>query len=345
MINLKDRTAILTALGDRLRQPDEYREAVMKRTHFNNQWFTVENQEHMFRTIGSHFLDEELLANWLDTYPLPDSTLPRTVGLVMAGNIPLVGFHDLLCTFAAGHRAQIKLSDKDRFLIPYLLRELKDIEPAIDGYFAIVEKLQSFDAVIATGSNNSSRYFQAYFGKYPHIIRKNRHGVAVLTGRESADDLTLLGKDVFQYFGLGCRNVSKVYVPRGYSFDPLLEALHTYREIILNSKYKNNFDYNFALHVLNKEPYLANGCILLIENEAIPSRIASLHYEFYDDLPTLEQLLREKTDEIQCIVSSDGILGAETVGFGKSQEPALADYADNVDTIRFLLNLEAVETN
>ena len=257
----------------------------------------------------------------------------------MAGNIPLVGFHDLLCTFTAGHRTQIKLSEKDRFLIPYLLRELKDLEPATEQYFELVDNLRAFDAVIATGSNNSSRYFQAYFGRYPHLIRKNRNGIAILTGEESEEELRLLGRDTFRYFGLGCRNVSKIYVPYGYSFEPLLEALHTYREIILHSKYKNNFDYNYALYVLNKEPYLANGCILLVEQEAIPSRIASLHYQFYGDLPSLEDLLDKTGEEIQCIVCRENLLDRQTIRFGQSQEPTLGDYADNIDTMQFLLSL------
>ncbi len=339
-MELATRISALVTLGEVLTEKDEYREAVMKRAEFHNQWFSLENQEAMFQAIAGNFLDASKLRKWLESYQLAKHTSRKTVGLVMAGNIPLVGFHDLITIFVAGHKSQIKLSEKDQYLVPYIIKKLREINPETHPYFEIVEKLQGFDAIIATGSNNSARYFEAYFGRHPNIIRKNRNGVAILTGNESQEELLALSRDVFQYFGLGCRNVSKIYVPDGYKFDSLLEALHENRQIVLHSKYKNNFDYNYALYVLNQEPYLANGCILLIQNTAIPSRIASLHYEFYSDQKALERELANRSSEIQCLIAQPGfLLENVAIPFGKSQEPELWDYADDVDTMAFLQSL------
>ena len=211
-MKLKERINALIKLGEHLRRDDdEYLQAVMHRTQYNNAWFTIENQHLAVRAIAKQMLDPGKLEQWLSGYDIPEETRPQTVGLVMAGNIPLVGFHDLLCVFAARHRAMIKLSDKDQYLLPYLLKLLARFDGRTEDYFQVVDKLQGFDAVIATGSNNSARYFEAYFGKYPHIIRRNRNAVAVLDGRESEEELRALGRDVFQYFGLGCRNVAKIY--------------------------------------------------------------------------------------------------------------------------------------
>ncbi|MEL6637336.1 MAG: acyl-CoA reductase, partial [Bacteroidota bacterium] len=202
-----------------------------------------------------------------------------------------------------------------------------------------VEKLEGYDAVIATGSNNSARYFEAYFGRKPHIIRRNRNGVAVLTGRETAADLAGIADDALAYFGLGCRNVSKLYVPEGYRFEPLLEALHEHRELVLHNKYKNNFDYNYTLLILNRVEHLANGCVLLIEDRALPSRIASLHYEYYADDDQLRRELGERTADIQCVVSAEALEGWKRIAPGQAQQPGLRDYADGVDTVQFLLGL------
>lgn len=338
-MTLVERIKALTALGQHLQQEDEYLQAVIKRTEYNNPWFTVENQNTAIQAIATEFLAPDKLQEWLNRYDITEPEIPKTVGLVLAGNIPLVGFHDILCVFVAGHKAKIKLSDKDKFLLPYLLKVLKDIDPRTEAYFKIVPQLKGFDAVIATGSNNSARYFEAYFGKYPNIIRKNRNGIAILDGEESTEELKALGQDVFQYFGLGCRNVSKLYVPRNYNFEPLLESLHEFRSIILHSKYKNNFDYNYALHVLNKAQYMANGCIILVEDASLTSRIASLHYEYYEDNQQLEKAVTARKDEIQCVVSRRSWGDLPSFAFGKAQEPALWDYADGVDTLAFLMEL------
>ncbi len=338
-MNLDLRITALARLGQHLLQPDDYLDAVIHRTEYNNPWFTKENQALAIRAIATQFLDKNLLEKWAADYPIPDEPPMKTVGMVMAGNLPLVGFHDLVCTFVAGHRAKIKLSDKDQFLLPYLLKLLEKYTPGAGDFFEIAEQIKGVDAVIATGSNNSSRYFEAYFGKYPHIIRKNRNAVAVLDGTETEDDLHLLGKDVFRFFGLGCRNVSKLYLPKGYHFAALMERLHDFREIINHSKYHNNFDYNLALLMLNQVPYFNNGCIIVAENRDIASRIATLHYEFYEDKTALEAELASRSEEIQCIVAKPELLSIPTFAFGKTQEPGLADYPDGVDVMAFLCGL------
>ncbi len=336
-LTLEERLQLLIRLGNHLQGTDEFLDALIHRTSFHNGWFTKENQQRALQAIARQFLDEQALRKWIDSYHWREPNHPLNVGIVMAGNIPLVGFHDLLCTFVSGHRAQVKLSDRDPFVLPYFIQLLGRWDERAGSYFSVVERLKQYDAVIATGSNNTARYFEAYFGKVPHIIRRNRHGVAVLTGEETPDELHALGKDVFRYFGLGCRNVSKLYVPRDYNFDPLLESLHTYNQIINHPKYKNNFDYNYALLVLNKEPFKSNGCVMLLEHPDIQSRISQLHYSYYDRIASVDQELSERQDQIQLVVSSSRQLEHPVISFGQAQEPGLPDYADGVDTLEFLL--------
>ncbi len=338
-MDLSERIAALSSLGEHLLGEDEYLNAVIQRTYFNNRWFTPENQERAIKVIAKEFLDEKKLRGWAGQYEILNRQTPSNVGLVMAGNIPLVGFHDLVCVFVAGHRSLIKLSEKDKFLLPYLLKLLEKINPDTAAYFEIMERLKGYDAVIATGSNNSARYFEAYFGKSPHIIRKNRNSVAVLDGTETEDELLALGKDVFRYFGMGCRNVSKIYVPQGYIFQTLVEKLHEYRDIILHDRYKNNFDYNYAIVMLNRTPFINNGCIILAEDPAIASRIAILHYEYYSDRKAVDEELKLREEEIQCVVAKTASPGLEHVAFGKTQSPGLDDYADGVDVMGFLMGV------
>ncbi len=338
-MNLSERIQVLTRLGQHLQVQDDYLDAVMHRTYLHNNWFTVDNQKEALKAISRYFLSEEKIRQWVEKYNIPEQNKPQNVGLVMAGNIPLVGFHDLISVFLAGHRAMIKMSEKDPYLLPYLLKLMAGYDGRVEDYFQIVEQLRGVDAVIATGSNNASRYFEYYFSKVPNIIRKNRNAVAVLTGEENEEELQALGRDIFQYFGLGCRNVAKIYVPENYRFDPLLEALHEYRKIVLHNKYKNNFDYNFAIQVLNKVPYYSNGCIILVENKAIQSRVGEMYFEYYRDLSALEQELQARTEEIQCVVARDGLLTQQTYAFGRAQQPELWDYADGMDTMAFLLKI------
>lgn len=332
----RERIAALQQLRQYIEEKGPALQEIVERTSRSNPWFTPENQYAALEAIASQFLDSSKLEKWLEAYPEKGNKTPAKVALVLAGNLPLVGFHDWLCVFMAGHRAQVKLSEKDPYLMPHLLGQLGHFYPHAARAVEFVERLAGFDAVVATGSNNSARYFEYYFGKYPHIIRKNRNAVAVLTGKESPDELQRLGKDVFQYFGMGCRNVSKIYVPRDYDFEPLLESLHEYREIILHHKYKHNYDYNYALFLINRTPFKMNGCLLLTESDAIPSRIAALNYAYYDSVERLEQELQSRAGEIQCICAGGPIGQTAITPFGQSQEPALWDYADGVDTLAFL---------
>lgn len=340
-MNLQERIDTLVLLGEHLASEDEYLKAVMSRAQYNNGWFTMENQALAAKAIAANFLQREQLENWAKHYALTKPAQAVRVGVVAAGNIPMVGFHDILSVFITGHTSVFKASEKDKYLLPYVFtKALERIGKAeAQTYFTQAERLKDFDAVIATGSNNTARYFEAYFGKYPNIIRKNRNAVAILDGQETTEDLAALGQDVFQYFGLGCRNVSKLYVPENYDFTPLLEALHEHKEIVLNSKYKNNFDYHYAVYMLNRMEYKANGCIMLRENEAIVSPIANLYYEFYSDLEDLKMRLKNRADEIQMVVGKHEVEGLRRADFGKAQQPNLRDYADGVDTIDFLLTL------
>ncbi len=338
-MRLEQRIEVMVRLGEYLKSNNDYFNAILDRTYKENNWFTIENQQQAIQAIANYFLDNDLLHQWLSRYAMLDHKTPKTVGLIMAGNIPMVGFHDVLTVFMSGHRAMIKLSEKDKYVLPHLIKILNQLDTTTSDYFQIVERLSGFDAIIATGSNNSARYFESYFGKYPNIIRKNRNGIAILDGTESFDDLVELGKDVFQYFGLGCRNVSKLYVPKGYNFELLLEALHEYKALVMHSKYKNNFDYHYAIYIINRVKYLANGCVMLREEESLNSPVANLYYEFYDDSNVLEQMLLSKSDQIQVIVSKMSLNQLTTKPLGKAQYPNLWDYADGVDTMQFLLDL------
>ena len=338
------RIELLAELGRYLQEePEETFQQIIRKSNTENPWFTRENIRYALQAVNGSLLEPGLLKIWAAQYAdnVPEHP-EKTIGLIMAGNIPLVGFHDWLCVFVAGHRAKVKLSEKDKYLLPHLVKKLGEWAFESWEYTEFLgegDKLQGFDAVIATGSNNTARYFEQYFGKYPHIIRRNRNGVAILDGSESMADLYALGRDIFTYFGLGCRNVSKLYLPHGYDFTPLLEALHEYREIIHHNKYKNNFDYNLTLYILNKVPYQNNGCLLLREEPSLQARIASVHYEFYDDRSHLETLLAGRKDEIQCLVGKNQVPGFVVLPFGKSQEPNLSDYADGVDVMQFLTQL------
>ncbi len=338
-MKVSDRIAALEQLGTHLSGTDEYLEALMARSFHHNGWFTLENQQAAVKAIANEFLDKSKLKSWTKHYAIRELFNPKTIGLVLAGNLPLVGFHDVLAVFVAGHRAKVKLSEKDKYLLPYLVELLGKFDERANNYFEFVDQLNDFDAIIATGSNNSARYFEAYFGKYPHIIRRNRNGIAILTGRETELELRNLGEDVFKFFGLGCRNVSKIFVPQGYDFTPLLEALYEHKRVVLNSKYKNNFDHNYAILILNKEPFKANGCILLKENDAFHSPIGCLHYSYYDSREALEKIIASRIDEVQCVVSHQELSSCPVIPFGKAQNPGLMDYADGVDTLEFLMTL------
>jgi hypothetical protein len=256
----------------------------------------------------------------------------------MAGNIPLVGFHDFLSVLLTGHKVVAKLSSNDKHLLPFLAKYLEVIEPEFKGCINFTEhKLENFDAVIATGSNNTARYFEYYFRNKPAIIRKNRNAVAILNGDEAKIQLEALSNDIFRYYGLGCRNVSKLFVPKGYNFDLFFNAIYKWHPIIQETKYANNYDYNKAVYLMSQFDMLENGFLMLKEDESYASPIATLFYEFYDSKIDLEKKLKAERDKIQCIVSKG--FTSQEIAFGKTQHPQLWDYADNVDTVEFLLKI------
>lgn len=309
-----------------------------------NPWFTKENICFAFKAWSKLLTTHELI-NWTNVYGIPDLSIEnvKKVAVINAGNIPLVGFHDFLSVLISGNKYIAKNSSDDKLLLPYIASLLIDIEPGFKSYITFTERLSDFNAVIATGSNNSARYFNSYFGKYPHIIRKNRNAVAVLDGSEDKEFFINLSEDIFRYFGLGCRNVSKLYVPAGYNFNLFFESIFDRSEVMQHNKYMNNFEHHNAVLLLKQIPFLQNGFLIVMENESLSSPVAVLNFEYYSEISLLINSLDERKDEIQCIVSNvTGILHNAklkgiTVDAGKSQEPGLSDYADRVDTMSFLL--------
>ena len=300
-----------------------------------NLWFTQDAIEMALNGI-SKMLQKDKLELWVKSYLFTNTT--KRVGIVMAGNIPMVGFHDLLSVVISNHTAVIKLSSQDKVLLPKVTDLLFTIEPKFKSQIAYVAKLETLDAVIATGSDNSARYFKQYFRKQPNIIRKNRTSCAVLTGNESDEELLALGKDIFSFFGLGCRNVSKLYVPKNYNFVHLLNLLEVYKEIGYHSKWVNNYDYNKSIYLVNREPHLDNGFLLLKESEQMVSPLTVLFYQEYTHLESLKTLLDSQEDKIQCIIGNEATKISPT-SFGNAQYPEVWDYADGVDTLAFLSSL------
>jgi hypothetical protein len=308
----------------------EWQEAKHKAS-LTNPWFSPEFIDLAAENIAKSFLDKKKLESWTSMYKI-EAADPKKVGIVMAGNIPLVGFHDFLSVFISGHRSIIKASSKDEVLITHLVQKLTEWNKELNELIVFQEMLKGCDAYIATGSNNSARYFEYYFKKYPHIIRRNRTSVAVLDGNETMAELEKLADDVHLYFGMGCRNVTKIFVPKGYDFIPMLSAFKKYDYFKDHNKYKNNYDYYLALHILNGKFYMSNESIILLENPSIFSPISQLNYEFYTDKNIVAESLGS-IDELQCAV------GHDYCPFGQAQLPSLSDYADGIDTINFLTNL------
>ncbi|MEC3907409.1 acyl-CoA reductase [Tamlana sp. 2201CG12-4] len=303
----------------------------------NNGWFTTENICFALKS-WSKALTNENLNTWLKPYSFADFTTPKKVAVIMAGNIPLVGFHDFLSVLISGHNVLVKQSSNDKHLLPYLAKYLEYVAPGFKGSIQFTEeKVENFDAVIATGSNNTARYFEYYFKDKPSIIRNNRNSVAVLTGEESHEDLKNLSEDIFRYYGLGCRNVSKLFVPKGYKFDAFFEAIYHWHPIIEKAKYANNYDYNKAVYLMSEFNMLENGFFMIKEDKSFASPIATLFYEHYDDIEKLKEKMDNKKDQIQCTVSC-GFVENE-IAFGATQKPQLWDYADDIDSIEFLLSI------
>lgn len=348
MVDTGQRIESFQQLGDIMcRFPDDNNpevtrmlEEAISRSESENPWFTRTNQLCALKSIGRQ-LSGEKLTNWLIPYreALERKRQPVRVGLVMAGNIPLVGFHDFLCVLMSGNIARIKLSGDDRRLLPALASILSHADPRWENQIIFDDsRLNSFDAIIATGSNNTSRYFEYYFGKYPHIIRHHRNSAGLLTGRESAEVLSGFIHDMLCYFGLGCRNISMIFVPEGYDFSFLISLMQDHIHLLDHHKYRNNYDYNRSLMIMNGENYTEAGPLLLKEDGSLASRIAMLHYNFYRDITGAEQALRLSENDIQCIVSEHG-LDLPTVLPGNTQDPSWSDYPDHVDIMRFLTNI------
>lgn len=332
-MNLQQRLVLLNRLGEYILQNNESWQAAKEKATLQNAWFTPEFIDLASNNLAQAFLQKDQLAAWVQQYAIPpENKAPKNVGIVMAGNIPLVGFHDFLCAFISGHRQTIKPSSKDETLIKHLVQQLYTWDEATRQLIVFADMLKNCDAYIATGSNNSARYFEYYFSKYPHIIRRNRTSVAVLTGNETLQDLEKLADDVYQYFGLGCRNVTKIYVPQQYDFIPMIEAFRKYNYLADTHKYKNNYDYQLAVLILNKKFYMTDGSVILVEEPSLFSPIAQLNYEYYSDFSQVRSRLEQEKD-IQCIA------GKNDIPFGQAQQPCLTDYADGVDTLQFLLSL------
>ena len=343
-MNINERTELISEIGEFLKNylDEKYDnkkddnliefEKVIKKAQSNNSWFTDENIK-INLTYWSKKLIKTNLNQWLSKYNLKD-TSRKNIAIIMAGNIPLVGFHDFICVFLAGHNSIIKLSSNDKYLIPFLLNLVKfpsDRVVYLDGM------LTEYDAVIATGSDNTSRYFEYYFKNKQSIIRKNRNSIAILDGNETDEELKSLSHDILTYFGLGCRSVSKLYVPKGYNFDSFFNSIFAYKDLINNHKYANNYDYNKAIYLMSEYKFLDNGFFMIKEGNEMHSPISTINYEYYDNISHLSEKIKQQEENIQCVVSNIKFEGR--IDFGETQNPSLNQYADNIDVMNFLLTI------
>ena len=334
-MNLQSRIQAFTHLGEYLKT-DIYQEAE-EQLHLAkvlNPWFTKENIDKALNAWHEQ-LKVDMLTAWLNPCKLEEVSSPKKVLIIMAGNIPLVGFHDFLTVLISGHKVVVKMSSTDNVLLKVLIEKLISIAPDFKDSIAFIDdvKNRKFDGVIATGSDNSAQYFEYYFKGAKKIIRKNRRSVAVLDGTESAMELKGLAVDVFAYFGLGCRNVSKLFLPKGYDLNKLFEAFFPYSHVVEHKKYGNNYDYNKAIFLMGSNKLVENGFLLMKEDKSLLSPVAMLYYEYYNDVHTVEQFVEENTEQLQCVVSK------KDIPFGNTQQPNLWDYADGVDTVDFLREL------
>ena len=343
---IQGRINALVTLGEQIRS-DADLENVIAHAAGANPWFTIDFCSIAVNALTDKMLSREKLEQWLSRYEIrEDDTKTRTVGIIMAGNLPLVGFHDFLCVYVAGYNIKVKLSGKDDILFKYVYEKLIQIDPSLAAKSAIIERLEGFDAVIATGSNNSNRYFEYYFRNYPKILRKNRNSVAILSGKETDEELFGLADDIFMYFGFGCRNVSKLYVPQDYDITKLFPYFDRYQWMHSHTKYMNNYDYNRTLLLLNRTEHLSNDVIMIQETDTISSPASVLYFQRYEKAEHLLDILKLNLENIQCIVSNDSIdLPSDLPGIvkmGYTQRPELSDYADNVDTLEFLFSLKSL---
>ncbi|MFP4555231.1 MAG: acyl-CoA reductase [Bacteroidales bacterium] len=343
---LAEKISAFNKLGDAIlklsdaNEPNKFLETINS-AHFQNPWFTPEFCKQSINAITNEWLNTHSLNSWVSSYPKSyfNPTEPKQVGVVMAGNVPFVGLHDLLTVVITGHKFYGKVSSKDAGLTQAFVDLLVATEPRFNEAIKITDnKLENFDAIIATGSDNTARYFEYYFGKYPNIIRKNRHSVAILTGKESLDDLKGLASDMLSYFGLGCRSVSKLLVPKNYNFEPLMQAMEPYKHLINHNKYANNHEYHRAIYLINQVEHLDNGFVLIKPDESLGSPVGVIYYQHYKDIDSVMSYINEHENSLQCIVSNEPKIKSK-VSFGETQKPSLNDYADGIDTIKFLANL------
>jgi hypothetical protein len=332
-MNMQNRIRAAQQLADFLLSDDAELEEIIHRTYIHNYWFTPENIKYSIQNIAKEFLNEQKLTEWLSIYAINDDKKPKTIAIVAAGNLPMVSFHDILCVLISGNILQLKLAEKDKILLPFVLKKWQSFDALLHDKINIVERLQDFDAVIATGSNNSARYFEYYFGKYKHIIRKNRNSIAILDGSESIEQLIALGHDVFDYFGLGCRNVSALLLPENYDFSNLLVAFQSFSFLDQHNAYMNNLDYQRTLYLMNQTKMLDINFVNIVENNALCSPISCLFYQYYKNNDEINSFINQENGNLQCIV------GKGYLNFGQTQMPSLNDYADNIDTMQFITNL------
>ncbi len=335
-LDLKGRAKSFLELADRLKNLDqEVKNTIFEKANYQNAWFTNKNLQLAFDGLLA-YLDEQKLNTWLQKYNFKQIT-PKKVGVVMAGNIPMVGIHDFICVLISGHHLVAKLSSQDSILINFMRDELIQISPEFEERISFVDRLKNIDAVIATGSDNTARYFKYYFSEIPHIIRKNRTSIAVLNGRETKRELEALGADIFSYFGLGCRNVSKIYIPAGYDIKQLFPHWDNYNQVVDHHKYHNNYHYQKSIMLVNQSPHLDCGFVLMQQNANLASPIGFVYYDYYNDITDVLDQIELHKEKIQSIVTNEDIPGK--ISFGKAQMPGINDFADNVDTMEFLSNL------
>ena len=324
----------LLELNDLLNKENENLVQCVGLAEIKNKWFTQENIWQMINAIKTNYLEPSKLNQWMDSYTLNE--LNTSVGIICAGNIPLVGFHDILCAFVVNAPTQVKLASKDEVLMKFIIEQLQTLD--ITWQVEIVHRLQNYKAVVATGSDNSHRYFEQYFQSVPNILRSNRNSIAIITGDETAHELDLLAHDVLAYFGLGCRNVSKIFLPEGFDVTTLFTHFDNFKEYVNHNLYKDNYDYNRTLLLMNLDKHLANDFIIAKEDDNLHSRLATIHYSFYKNTEEVQDYIIENHENIQVVVSRPSTFW-ESVDFGQAQKPSLSDYADNIDTLDFLLSL------
>ncbi len=336
-LSLKEKIDLLGAVGRRWKS-EGIPEHVIHKAKAANPWFDEESITRSTKAISTEYLSESALIEWASQYQMANKE-PKKIGLILAGNIPYVGIHDLISVFISGHISLYKTSEKDTVLIDYFVNSITSQTKDAGAYFEKVDRLADYDAVIATGSNSSARSFEKYFSKVPNIIRRNRNGVAVVYKDSSVSNMKLLANDMLDYYGLGCRSVSKIYLESGIEHSQIFEAMESYKTIKNHNKYMNNYDYSYALYLLNDEEFYTNDYFIMRPHDTITSRISCVHYEYFDNSQILSKTLSKISNQIQCIVSDREIGDLDIIPFGKSQEPRLSDYADRVDTLEFLSSL------